>query len=425
MKYTLTAQERIYACIDLKCFYASVECVERGLDPFQVNLVVADPARGRGAICLAISPALKALGVRNRCRLYEIPGYISYIIAKPRMKLYMRYSANIYQLYLQYFAQQDIYVYSVDECFVDLTPYFSLYRMQPKQIAKMLTDAVQRRFGLCSAAGIGTNIFLAKIALDILAKHMPDKIAYLDEASFKLQLWHHRPLTDFWNIGKGIAKRLARYGLYDLYGVAHFEPKLLYKEFGVNAEYLLDHAWGRESCTIEEINNYRVKEHSISTSQVLFKDYQYADALVVLLEMAELLSLELVKKNLVCSAIGLTVKYSKDCRAATGGTRRLAQQTASYSLLTDNFKQLYLETVDKSAPIRKLSVSAGRLVRLWDVEQSLFADDAVEVKDRQVQKAVLNIKERFGKSMLMRGRSYQDKATGFLRNKLVGGHNGE
>lgn len=425
MKYTINAQERIYACIDLKCFYASVECVERKLDPFKVNLVVADKTRGNGAICLAISPALKALGVRNRCRLYEIPRYISYITAKPRMKLYMRYSAEIYQLYLQYFSKEDIYVYSVDECFIDLTPYFNLYKMTPKQMAKMLTDAVQQHFGLCSAAGVGTNIFLAKIALDILAKHMPDNIAYLDEAEFKLQLWRHRPLRDFWNIGKGIAKRLARYGLYDLYSVAHTDSKILYKEFGVNAEYLLDHAWGRESCTIEEIHNYRVKEKSLSTSQVLFKDYQYADALIVLLEMAEFLSLELVEKNLVCGAIGLSVKYSKDCRASTGGTRRLAQQTASYSLLIHAFQQLYLETVDRAAPIRKLGINVGRLIKLWDVEQSLFTDDAVEIKDRQVQQAVLNIKERFGKNMLMRGRSYQDKATGFLRNKLVGGHNGE
>ena len=239
--------DRMYLCIDLKSFFASVECAERGLDTMTTRLVVADPSRGRGAICLAVSPALKELGVRNRCRIYEIPPGIDYITALPRMKLYMEYAARIYSVYLRYISPEDIHVYSIDECFLDITSYRRLYDMNERDLAKMLTDAVYRETGgICATVGIGTNLFLAKVALDITAKHAPDRIGYLDEAEFRRTVWYHQPLTDIWNVGRGIAKRLEKMGIFDLRGVAECEEAKLYREFGVNAEYLIDHAHGRE-----------------------------------------------------------------------------------------------------------------------------------------------------------------------------------
>ena len=284
-------ENRTYLCIDLKSFYASVECVERGLDPFSANLVVADPSRGRGAICLAVSPALKALGVKNRCRIFEIPEKVRYITAMPRMKRYMEYSADIYSVYLRYISPEDIHVYSIDECFFDVTAYLKMYSKSPKEMANMLMDAVMRETGICATAGIGTNMFLAKVALDITAKHAEDHIGYLNEEEFKRQLWHHRPITDIWNVGRGIAARLERYGIYDLYGVAHTDEAKLYKEFGINAEFLIDHANGREPCTIEEIHNYKSKTESMSNNQILFEDYSYDDAYLVLKEMVNLIAL--------------------------------------------------------------------------------------------------------------------------------------
>ncbi|MBQ9688687.1 DNA repair protein, partial [bacterium] len=238
--------EKTYICIDLKCFYASVECVDKGLDPFKSNLVVANPTRGRGGICLAISPALKARGIKNRCRLFEIPTNIEYITAMPRMRRYMEVSAQIYSVYLKYIAPEDIHIYSIDECFIDATPYIKLYNKTGKEFAKMLIDAVLKETGICAAAGIGTNLFLAKIALDITAKKNDDHIGYLDERIFKKDVWFHQPLADIWGIGRGISKRLAVYGIYDLHGITKIEEEVLYKEFGVNAEILIDHAYGKE-----------------------------------------------------------------------------------------------------------------------------------------------------------------------------------
>ena len=254
--------ERIYLCIDLKTFYASVECVERGLDPFQTNLVVADPSRGKGAICLAISPKLKQQGVRNRCRIFEIPDTIEYITALPRMKLYMQYAADIYGIYLKYISKDDIHVYSIDEAFLDVTEYLKLYEMDAKRLARKLTDDVFDTTGITATVGIGTNLYLAKIALDITAKHTPDHMGYLDEETYKRTLWHHRPLTDFWQVGRGISKRLEKYGFVDMYDVAHAPEKVLYNEFGVNAEYLIDHAHGIEPTTIADIKKYIPKTNS-------------------------------------------------------------------------------------------------------------------------------------------------------------------
>lgn len=425
MNHYENARTKYYTCIDLKSFYASVECVEKGYDPFKVNLVVADPSRGRGAITLAISPALKKLGVKNRCRLYEIPSFIKYEIATPRMKKYMEYSGRIYRMYLDYLSAEDIHVYSIDECFIYLSPYLSLYRKTPKELTKMLMDEIFNRFGICATGGIGTNMFLAKIALDIQAKHKPDNIAFLDEEKFKKEMWHHTPITDFWNIGKGTARRLEKKMIYDLYGVAHCEPAVLYKEFGVNAEYLIDHAWGREGCTMKNLQNYHSKTHSISNSQILFEDYCYNDAMIVMLEMVEFLSLKLVETQCLCKSISLFIRYSKDCRMPTGGGRKLPQATDSYQILEGYFLELFKRTTFFDSPIRQIALSANDVVGLAASEISLFnAYDVDEEQDRNLQQAMLDIKAKYGKNSILRGISYHTKATGKIRNQLIGGHNG-
>ena len=306
-----------YLCIDLKCFYASVECVDRGRDPFEHRLVVADPSRGRKTICLAISPAMKALGVRNRCRVFEIPDGIDYEMARPRMRRYMEVSADIYARYLRYFSPEDIHVYSVDEVFIDVTPYLALYGKTPRELAVELIDMVRRETGICATAGIGTNLFLAKVALDVTAKHAPDNIGELDEERYKCLIWPHRPITDIWGIGPGIARRLAQMGAHDMGGVALLPEKVLYDEFGVNAELLIDHAWGVEPCTMAEIHAYRPKAHSMGSGQVLMRDYAFDEAQVVLREMVDNLALELVDKGLVCGHVSLFVGYAHERGAAS------------------------------------------------------------------------------------------------------------
>ena len=267
--------QKYYLCIDLKTFYASVECVERGLDPFNTNLVVADESRGKGTICLAVSPKMKMLGVKNRCRIFEIPPTIKYMIAMPRMKKYIEYSANIYAIYLKYFSKEDIHVYSIDEAFMDASKYLKLYKSTPIELAKKIIKDIFKSYGITATAGIGTNMYLAKIALDITAKHNPNNIGYLDEEKYKKELWHHKPLTDFWQIGKGIERRLNKMRIFDMYDIANADPKKIYKEFGINAEYLIDHSFGKESCTIADIKSYKPKCNSISNSQVLFEDYSF------------------------------------------------------------------------------------------------------------------------------------------------------
>ena len=270
--------QNMYLCIDLKTFYASVECVERGLDPFSTNLIVADPSRGKGSICLAVSPKLKMLGVKNRCRVFEIPPNIKYITAMPRMKKYIEYSANIYGIYLKYFSKEDIHVYSIDEAFIDVTHYLKMYNMNAIELAKTIVKNIYDEYKITAAAGVGTNLYLAKIALDITAKHSADNIGYLNEEKYINELWEHKPLTDFWQVGKGIEKRLNKMRLYNMHDIALCEQKALYKEFGINAELLIDHAWGKESCKMEDIKKYTPKNNSISNSQVLFKDYSFEKA---------------------------------------------------------------------------------------------------------------------------------------------------
>ncbi|MBO5295936.1 MAG: DNA repair protein [Clostridia bacterium] len=415
---------RFYVCIDLKSFYASVECVERGLDPMVANLVVADPARGSGAICLAVSPALKALGVRNRCRIFEIPNQMEYITALPRMKLYMEYSARIYSIYLRYISAEDIHIYSIDECFIDVTSYCRLYSKTPKELAVMLTDAVRRETGICATVGIGTNLFLAKVALDITAKHTPDHLGYLDEAIFKKTVWYHKPITDIWNVGRGIAKRLERHGIYDLWGVAHCDEALLYREFGVNAEFLIDHAHGVEPCTIADIHAYRSKSNSISNGQILFEDYSFEDALLVMREMVDLSVLELVERGLVTDSITLSVGYSKDTLKPAGGTVKLNEATNSHKKLEQAFISYFERTVSRNAPIRRLTVGLNHLVDEENATYDLFTDLEAEKREHDLQKTVLDIKKRFGKNAILKGMSLEEKATARIRNKLIGGHNG-
>ena len=417
--------ERCYLCIDLKTFYASVECVARGLDPFTTNLVVADASKGKGAICLAISPALKKLGIKNRCRLLEIPDDIKYIAAMPRMKKYMEKSAEIYGIYLKYVSKEDILVYSIDECFLDVTTYLKLYNKTAKALAKMIIEDVVKTTGITATVGIGTNLFLAKVALDITAKHSEDNMGYLDEELFKLTIWHHKPITDIWNIGRGIANRLLKYGVTDLYGVTKLDEKILYQEFGVNAEFLIDHAYGVEPCTIKEIHSYRSKNNSLSNSQILPEDYNYDDAFLILKEMIELNVLSLVEKGLVTNSISLYIGYSKDIIKPTGGSYKLGIYTNSYQELKKNFEDLFFKTTDKKTPIRRIGVGLNNVVDESFLTVDLFTNLEQLKKENDMQKAILGIKKRYGKNAILKGMNLEEKATTKNRNKLIGGHNGE
>lgn len=415
---------KFYICIDLKSFFASVEAVERGLDPMTSNLVVADPSRGTGAICLAITPAMKALGVKNRCRIFEIPQNIKYITAMPRMKKYIDYSALIYSIYLNYVSRDDIHVYSIDECFIDATDYLKLYSLTARQFAKTLMDAVYERTGISATAGIGTNMFLAKVALDVTAKHAPDKTGYLDHLEFRKKIWHHKPITDIWNIGPGIAKRLEKYGIYDLCGVALCDEQLLYKEFGVNAEYLIDHSHGIEPCTIKDIHEYKSKSASLSNGQILFSDYDYDGALLVMKEMVDSLCLELIEKHLVTNGISLYIGYSSDKIKPSGGSCKIRVYTNSFSVLKEHFQDLFIKTVDKTHTIRKINIGFNNVVDEDFATYDLFTDVTATEKEKNVNAAVLKIKDKFGKNAILKGMNYQNKATGRMRNRLIGGHNG-
>ena len=302
--------EKTYLCIDLKSFYASVECAERGLDAMTTNLVVADPERSVNTLCLAITPAMKKLGIKNRCRLGEIPPSIQYITAPPRMQKYIDYSAEIYSIYLHYIAKEDIHVYSVDEAFMDVTPYLSLYRVSARELGLRIMQEIYDRTGIRSACGVGSNLYLAKIALDITAKPSPDSVGVLDEQSYIRKLWTHKPLTDFWRIGAGTAKKLASYGIFTMRDLAKTDEDFLYQIFGIDAELLIDHAWGREPVTIAEIKSYRPESQSLSSGQVLMKDYSCKDAELIVKEMADLLCLDLVSQNLVTKSITLHIGYS-------------------------------------------------------------------------------------------------------------------
>ena len=416
--------ERIYFCIDMKSFFASVECAERGLNPFETNLVVADPNRGEGAICLAVSPKLKSLGVKNRCRIFEIPKNIDYITAFPRMKKYIEYNADIYEIYLKYIHKDDIHVYSIDESFIDVTQYLKLYNLRPKQFAKILIEEIAEKTGIPSSVGIGSNMFLAKIALDIMAKKTQDRMAYLNEEIFKEYMWEHRPITDFWQISRGTAKRLAKYGVYDLKGVTQLNERLLYKEFGINAELLIDHAWGKEPCTIADIKAYKGKSKSISTSQILFEDYCFDKARLVFEEMIQSLCYDMITKKLISKSAFFSVGYSKSVKESDGGAIKLSDATNLFSLILPNMLNAFDNLVCKHYPIRKISI--GFNVSSESAEGYDFFTDTDRVnKEKASEKAVLQIKSKYGKNSLLKGINFKEGATVKIRNTLIGGHNGE
>lgn len=414
---------KIYLCIDLKSFYASVECVERGLDPFKINLVVADPTRGGGAITLAATPAIKKLGVPSRGRIYEIPKNIEYITAPPRMTLYMQYSATIYSIFLKFISSEDIHVYSIDESFLDITTYMNLYNTTPKQLAKMILDEIYDQTGITATVGIGTNLFLAKVALDITAKHAKDCMGYLDEDLFKQLIWHHQPITDIWMIGPGTANRLAILGIKDLYGVAHYNEKILYKLFGINAEYLIDHSWGREPTEISDIKAYKPSSNSISNSQILFEDYNYKDAYLIMKEMVESNVLQLTEKHLVTNHISLFIGYSKNCTKPSRGSRKITNTTNSYRILLEEFKLLYKKIINPNYPIRQIGISFGNVKDEIYEQFDLFADQEDIEKEKRVQEALVHIRNKYGKNAVLKGMNFYEKATQRKRNGLVGGHN--
>ena len=397
--------------------------MERHLDPFNTNLVVADPSRGRGAICLAVTPKMKMLGVKNRCRIYEIPPNIKYIVALPRMKKYIEYSANIYAIYLKYFSKDDIHVYSIDEAFIDVTKYLRLYKVTAIELAKIVINDIFNKYGITATAGVGTNLYLAKVALDITAKHSVTNIGFLNEEKYKKELWHHRPLKDFWQIGNGIEKRLNKLRIFDMYDIAHTEPKRLYKEFGVNAEYIIDHAFGRESCTIEDIKRYNPKSNSLSNSQVLFEDYSFEKARIVLKEMVELGSLRLIEQNLSTNKIKLYVGYSKDIINSTGGTERIINYTNVYSELLKPFLKIYDESTNRNVGIRRIGISFDNVLETNNVQLTLFKDQTKIDKEKKLELTINNIKNKMGKNKVLRGIDLQEGATAIIRNQLIGGHN--
>lgn len=426
----MTENEKTYCCIDLKSFYASVECIDLGLDPYKDNLVVADPERTEKTICLAVSPAMKVLGVPGRCRVFEIPKGIKYTMAKPRMRRYMEVSAKIVETYLRYISAEDLHVYSIDECFIDLTPYIALYGKSAKELVETLRGAVLERTGITATAGIGPNLFLAKVALDITAKHVPDNIGVLDEGSFKEIIWPHRPITDIWQIGKGIANRLEKFGIYDMCGVAHADIDLLYKEFGANAEYLIDHAWGIEPCTIAEIKAYEPAATSFGNGQVLPCDYSFEEGRMILREMVDETVLDLIDKHVVTSHVSLYVGYGKEVDEEgnanplthISASKKLNIRTNSFDKLLVTMDDIYCEKVDRARPIRRINLAFGNLEPEECATYDLFTDIAGEEEERARQDALIAIKHRFGKDAIMRGTSYKDKARGIERAHQVGGH---
>lgn len=415
-------KDKVYLCIDLKSFYASVECVERGLDPFEVCLVVADPSRGGGAITLAATPAIKKFGVKSRGRIYEIPDHIEYMIAPPRMHLYMEYSARIYSIFLKYIASEDIHVYSIDESFLDVTPYLELYRCTPKELAKRILTDIYEETGITATVGIGTNLFLTKVALDITAKHAPDNMGYLDESLFRQTLWHHHPLTDFWMIGRGTVNRLSALGIKDLYDLAHYPEEIIYQTFGVNGEFLLDHAWGIEPTTIQDIKAYVPKANSLSNSQILFEDYAFHDAYLILKEMVDTNVLELTEKHLVTNHISLFIGYSKDVRKPSRGSRKITNCTNSYRILLEEFTLLFNKIVDRNYPIRHIGIGFGNVKDELYQQYDLFANVEDIEKEQKLQSALVEIRNKYGKNSALKGMNLLDKATARYRNTTIGGH---
>ena len=403
----------------MKSFYASVECAERCLNPFETNLVVADPTRGKNALCLAITPKMKAQGIRNRCRLSEIPNTVKYEIAMPRMQLYIEYAADIYGLYLNHFDPQDIHVYSIDESFIDVTGYLLSLHSDPVSLAKRLMNEIADKLHIPSTAGIGTNLFLAKIALDITAKHAKDHIGVLDEESFIRTLWDHTPITDFWMIADGTARKLERYGITTLRGITE---ALLYKAFGVNAELLIDHAWGREDCLISDIKQYKSKTKSVSFSQILPRDYSLAEARVVMQEMILNGCQELMRRRVITSKVWIGIGYSGEIHPSTHGTIRIQYATSLCSMIMPSALQLFEQTALAGCQIRRLGISFCDVCDEGCEGYDLFTDWEAVKREKARERAVLEISDRYGKNAVLRGMNYLEGATQRERNGMIGGH---
>lgn len=416
-------REHTYVCIDLKSFYASVECRARGLDPFTTNLVVADAERTEKTICLAVSPAMKALGVPGRCRVFEIPKEIDYIMAPPRMRHYIEVSADIYAIYLKYIAKEDIHVYSIDEVFLDVTDYLTMYQMTAKELGMRIMSDILESTGITATCGIGSNLYLAKIALDLMAKHAEDHIGALTEESYRQIFWDYRPLTDFWRIGKGIAARMERCGIYTMRDIARADEEMLYRLFGVDAELLIDHAWGRETTTMADIKAYKPRENSIGSGQVLPRDVDFAGGRLIVKEMADLLALELVEKGLVTNSVTLHVGYSYRHEAKPAhGTIAMTVTTSSARQLIAYTERLYERIVDRSLSIRRLNLTFNRVVDEAYQQYDLFTNPAELEREHKLQKAMLDIKGKYGKNAVLKGMNLEEGATTMERNRQIGGH---
>ena len=388
------------------------------------DLVVAAPERGDKPICLAVSPSLKKKGVKNRCRVFEIPSHIHYIKAPPRMQKYIDYAASIYGIYLRYFSFEDVYVYSIDEAFLDVTGYLARYKKTPKEMAVFLMDRIIDEVGVRATAGIGTNLYLCKIALDINAKHAPDFIGVLDEESYREKLWDHKPLSDFWRIGRGIESRLSRFGIFTMRQIAHAPEDLLYKEFGIDAELLIDHAWGRESVTMRDIQAYKPKNNSICSGQVLFKDYPFDEALVVVKEMGDDIALQLSRKKK--KAAGITLGVGMAGRSGGGGRHMrysFPSPTQNDLAFRDIAARLFVSMVGKDEYVRRFMISLSGIVDDNDpVQLDLFLDNEESKKRESIQKAILSIKDTYGKNAILKGMDYEEGATQRERNVQIGGH---
>ena len=416
-------KERCYFVIDMKSFFASVECSLRGLDPMTTDLVVADTERSETTICLAVTPSMKAKGVKNRCRLYEIPKNMEYIIAPPQMDMYIKFASEIYAIYLKYIDKSDIHCYSIDECFLDVTDYLKIYNIRAKDFAKKLMQEIWDTLKIPSTTGIGTNLFLAKIALDITAKHSPDRIGWLTEEKFLKELWHHKPLSDFWQISTGTINRLAKFGISDMYGIAHCSEDILYNEFGINAELLIDHSWGRETCLMSDIKNYKPKgSKSFSNSQILPCAYKYEDAKTIIKEMVQDGCYRLAREGVVTSHIHLFIGYQDDRENPTKGGRRLSVSTNLFSIIGKNADELFESIVDKKRMIRQIAYTFSELQPEGMEQYDLFTDYNAINKEKKLVKSILNIQDRYGKNSLLKGLDLNEKATQRERNNMIGGH---
>ncbi len=499
-------RQHTYIAIDLKSFYASVECRDRGLDPLDTNLVVADESRTDKTICLAVTPTLKSFGISGRARLFEVKQRVqeinadrkrnlrgrefagsshfyselskdpslelNFIIAPPRMAYYMEYSTRIYEIYMKYVAPEDIIVYSIDEVFMDVTDYLQTYRMSPRDLAMKMILEVLETTGITATAGIGTNLYLCKVAMDVMAKHIPSdengvRIAFLDEMTYRRELWSHRPITDFWRVGRGYAKKLETYGIYTMGDVARCSEQneeLLYRLFGKNAELLIDHAWGWEPCTVEAVKAYRPENSSLGSGQVLQCPYDAEKAKLVVREMADALSLDLVEKRLVTDQIVITVgydienltdperrkkyrgevvtdRYGRQIPKHAHGTENLESFTSSTQKMVEAASVLYDRIVDKNLLIRRMNITANNIVEEKAAQQKnnsyqqldLFTDYAAEEeqekqealrldRERKLQEATITIKKKFGKNAILKGMSLQEGATAKNRNEQIGGH---